>query len=125
VAAHAADLLLLRTGRPAAAVELGVAVAGQHGARAAAPAVDPLFHDALLDGPLPEEPARALVLAVGPGREQVAARAAALPDAELVAPDVPAGPLAGDPLAELLLLVPRLEAAAALAGLVLEGRRRG
>ncbi|GAB2911875.1 hypothetical protein GCM10027047_07580 [Rhodococcus aerolatus] len=120
VAAHAADQLLLRTGRPAAGVELGVAVAGGHAARAAAPAaeVDPFFHDPLLDGPGPAAPTRVVVLLAGPDAERTAARASALPDAELVGSDVSTAPLAGDPLAGLLLLVPRLETAAVLLGLV-------
>lgn len=129
VAAHAADQLLLRTGTGAVAAELRTVLAGAAAAPPPADAValDPFFHDPLIDGAPPAPPARVFLLAPSDDAQLLRVRAAGLPDVDLVSSDVATAPLAGDPLAELLLLVPRLETAAVLLGLLAggAGERRG
>lgn len=122
LAHHAAAVLLRVTGQPVAATWLGDALVASRLAPAGGAAVDALFHDEQIDGPLPQR-LRVLALALAAERPLVAARVAGMPDVDLVGvQDVPdvldGGESAGEVLAggrpeqQLAMLAVRLEMAA-------------
>lgn len=112
LAGLAAAALLRHAGVVAAGVELADALL----APAVAGGDELLFHDAELDGPAPVPPRRVLVLAVGAEHENLAQRAAALGEVELLGEPGPAA--AGDvALVELLILLARIELVAVYASL--------
>ncbi|GAA5041633.1 tobH protein [Nocardia callitridis] len=99
LAEHGAEVLLQSCGRVATAVDLAEAVAAQarivEAAGESAPDFDPMFHDEELDGPVPVERVRVLVLSAD--HDQAAARrrlavfggpGSGLVDADLVNADV-------------------------------------
>lgn len=140
LARHATVALLRHAGVTAVAAELDDAlVATRHPGMAGTGGVDPLFraplfrdplfhdplfHDPELDGPPPQDRVRVLVLAVGSERTRLAQRTAALVDAVLLTgtdtdsdEDAPVTTDLVGAVAELVVLVARVETAAVYAGL--------
>ncbi|WP_156685690.1 TobH protein [Mycobacterium sp. Marseille-P9652] len=134
LARHGSSTLLRIAHESVAATGLADAVVALRG-MAGAPAVDALFHDEEIDGPLPER-LRVLALTLSDERTVVAARVAGLDDVDLLsAQDVPevtepgeappdaaapasAGAGAGRPEQQLAVLAVRLEMAAVYMRLV-------
>ncbi len=138
LARHGSSTLLRIAHETVAATGLADAVVALRG-KGGAPAVDALFHDEELDGPLPER-LRVLVLTLSDERTVVAARVAGLDDVDLLSaqdvPDVaepgeapppdrtdPAAPAggsagAGRPEQQLAVLAVRLEMASVYMRLV-------
>jgi len=120
LAEYVAASLLQHAGVVAAAVQLAEALAAQSHQRhrsESGPAVDPIFHDPEIDGPLPDLPMRVVLLGTTAEEGRLRARGAALPDHELAVATIESGALQEDASAELLLLAARCESAAVYLGL--------
>jgi len=113
--AHLAAALLAHAGVVAAAVELAQALLAQ--SVPAAGAVDSLFYDPEIDGPLAAPPLRTLLLGTSAELAALGARSAALSDVELVVGAIESGVLQGNPVVELFQLAARGETAAVYLGL--------